>query len=351
MYVIGLCTSFLGLITLPQPTPTTATTKSVSKPIAKAASKEVAQSNLCPHRKPSIEIVEDEDKDNDRQQKKFLSSDALHILERADGSDNPDDGDDDDMPGLVTDSDCTDDEGDEDEQMEECKESAEEELKCLSKDWNSPIYVFFKQTPSIEYINNRCVHVFECIAKGCKGRGNGHYVRHYLDTTDAKSMSNLCKHAKNCWSEVVVAAVDGTKNVNVAQEAIQNLKNVDSSITVVFKRVSKEKVTYSHRQDTKTEAWAEIIRWVAESKRPFQVIVKMLQENDGTLSFATNAWMSPNHKAYVAITVHFEHEGIPISTLLDLVDVAKSHSGVNLVTAFAQVLEEFGISDKVLSKL
>jgi hypothetical protein len=34
--------------------------------------------------------------------------------------------------------------------------------------------------------------------------------------------------------------------------------------------------------------------------------------------------------------------------LLDLVEVAKSHSGVNLAAAFAQVLEEFGISDKVM---
>ena len=53
---------------------------------------------------------------------------------------------------------------------------------------------------------------------------------------------------------------------------------------------------------------------------------------------------------YVAITVHFEHDGVPISMLLDLVEVAKSHSGVNLAVAFAQVLEEFSISDKVLSK-
>lgn len=34
--------------------------------------------------------------------------------------------------------------------------------------------------------------------------------------------------------------------------------------------------------------------------------------------------------------------------LLDLVEVAKSHTGVNLAVAFAQVLEEFGISDKVV---
>jgi len=37
--------------------------------------------------------------------------------------------------------------------------------------------------------------------------------------------------------------------------------------------------------------------------------------------------------------------------LLDLVEVAKSHSGENLAIAFAEVLEEFGISDKVRAKL
>ena len=33
--------------------------------------------------------------------------------------------------------------------------------------------------------------------------------------------------------------------------------------------------------------------------------------------------------------------------LLDIVEVAKSHSDVNLAAAFAQILDEFGISDKV----
>lgn len=41
------------------------------------------------------------------------------------------------------------------------------------------------------------------------------------------------------------------------------------------------------------------------------------------LNFATDAWTSPNHRAFVAITVHLEHEGEPISLLLDVVEVAK----------------------------
>lgn len=36
--------------------------------------------------------------------------------------------------------------------------------------------------------------------------------------------------------------------------------------------------------------------------------------------------------------------------LLDIVELACSHSGLNLAAAFAKILEDFGISDKV-SKL
>ena len=36
--------------------------------------------------------------------------------------------------------------------------------------------------------------------------------------------------------------------------------------------------------------------------------------------------------------------------LLDLIEVARSHSGLNLAAAFAKVLEDFGISDKVSKK-
>jgi hypothetical protein len=58
-------------------------------------------------------------------------------------------------------------------------------------------------------------------------------------------------------------------------------------------------------------------------------------------------WTSPNHKAFVAVTVHFENNGEPMCILLDLVEVAESHSGLNLAAAFAKILEDFGISDKV----
>ena len=48
-----------------------------------------------------------------------------------------------------------------------------------------------------------------------------------------------------------------------------------------------------------------------------------VQEYDGKLSFATDAWTSPNHRAFIAITVHLEVNGQPLRLLLDLVEVAK----------------------------
>jgi hypothetical protein len=71
------------------------------------------------------------------------------------------------------------------------------------------------------------------------------------------------------------------------------------------------------------------------------------QEYDGALSFTTDAWMSPNYKAYIAVSVHFEQDGVPVSMLLDIVEVARSHSGLNLAAAFAKILDDFGISNKV----
>lgn len=52
-------------------------------------------------------------------------------------------------------------------------------------------------------------------------------------------------------------------------------------------------------------------------------IAKMLQTYDGELNFATDAWTSPNHKAFVAVSVHLEHEGEPLAMLLDIIEVAK----------------------------
>ena len=92
------------------------------------------------------------------------------------------------------------------------------------QDWNSPIYAFFKAIPMIEYIQGCRLHVFECTATHCKGKGNGRLVRRYLDTGDAKSTSNLRKHAKICWGEDTVTAADQTGSVAAARDVLSKTK-------------------------------------------------------------------------------------------------------------------------------
>ena len=134
----------------------------------------------------------------------------------------------------------------------------------LAKDWNAPIYAFFHPIPSIDYIGNpaRRVHVFECNAKTCNGKGTcRRHVRRYLDTSDGKSTSNLRRHAKVCWGDDAVVAADAAKTHAAAREVVEkSLGMPDKSITAMFERVKgNAQVTYSHRQHTKTEVRYAIV--------------------------------------------------------------------------------------------
>ncbi|KAF5332362.1 hypothetical protein D9758_016948 [Tetrapyrgos nigripes] len=221
------------------------------------------------------------------------------------------------------------------------------EIENLIKGWSSPVYAFFQPTPAVD-----------------KAR---------------KNMQSLG-----------LAALESVKGMNpgdACKSARRYLR--DGNITTAFKRVGKKgTVTYSHCTHTSWETRAEIVHWVSESGRPFaivkdrgfqslmktgrpgyylphpttvardvktvfakthQQIASMLQEYEGDINFATDAWSSPNHRAYIAITVHLEHRGEPLTFLLDFVKVATSHSGENLARVFAEVLAEFGIEEKILS--
>jgi hypothetical protein len=112
------------------------------------------------------------------------------------------------------------------------------------QEWTSPIYVFFKQTPCVEYVDSRRAHVFMCAAGRCKGK-NGRDVHCFLDKGDRKSTSNLRKHAKTCWESEAVEAVDNTHDVDAAREILSKANKRDGSITTKFKRIGKGKVTYS----------------------------------------------------------------------------------------------------------
>ena len=80
----------------------------------------------------------------------------------------------------------------------------------------------------------------------------------------------------------------------------------------------------------------------------------------------TNAWTLPNHWAFIAWMVYLQHDSKMLSFLLDFVEVPEVnlfyllllqtfllplkfelHTGVVMANAFQEMLECFGLQDKV----
>jgi len=118
-------------------------------------------------------------------------------------------------------------------------------LAWLWKEWDAPIYVFFKPLPTIGYINNHKAHIFQCATIQCCAWT--WFVCCFLDKGNAKSTSNLWCHAKACWGEEVVATADGICDISMARMAIQNCKSIDGSIIAAFWQLGRGTVTYSHQ--------------------------------------------------------------------------------------------------------
>ncbi|KAI9067826.1 hypothetical protein FKP32DRAFT_1608155 [Trametes sanguinea] len=133
----------------------------------------------------------------------------------------------------------------------------------FKKSIKSPAYAFFQV--SLPHVHSkRPYFVFTC-------RSCNHTINRYMDTKDAKSTGNLLKHARECYGHSVVGRIMEAKTLKDARAATQSFLE-DGKITSVFQRKDKGKVTYSHRQHTHTETRVEIVRWVAESLRPFNIV-------------------------------------------------------------------------------
>jgi hypothetical protein len=122
----------------------------------------------------------------------------------------------------------------------------------LKKEWTAPVYAFFDPEATIEYVDGRRSHVFRCTAKPCKMRERN--VRRFLDKGDAKSTSNLRKHAKKCWGDHVVASADNAECANEVRDTGVGGQLSPGLITAAFERSGKGKITYSHVQHTRTKS-------------------------------------------------------------------------------------------------
>ena len=164
----------------------------------------------------------------------------------------------------------------------------------------------------------------------------------------------------------------------------------NGSIFSLFARQGQKPVQYSHRSHTNPEVRARLVKWITENNRPTNIvndwelrdlltagrphinipshhtvsrdikacfdkcherIAKILREHPGRLHFATDAWTSPNHRAFVAWTVHLEFQGQMLIFLLDIVELPVSHTGVTMAKAFQEMLTHFGLQQKVCTAI
>ncbi|KAL1690457.1 hypothetical protein GGG16DRAFT_55660, partial [Schizophyllum commune] len=240
----------------------------------------------------------------------------------------------------------------------------------LQQGWTGFIYAFYKPHVALEYVSGkggiqRLAHVFLCFNKGCQ-----HSIRRYQDTSDKYSTGNMLRHAESCWGKEAVKIARTHDDCDTARAKVVEPLKFSGKLTVAFARQGKGKITYSTRQHTKTETKAEIVKWMAQSFRPFSLVeddgfktlmktgrpeyylpsrstvsrdvkrvfarsrsrvARFLQDYEGDLSFQTDMWTSPNHIPYMGTTVTFEHKGSPVTIVLDVVQVAKVRFSYQLI--------------------
>ena len=116
-------------------------------------------------------------------------------------------------------------------------------------------------------MDGRRYHSFQCANKSCKFS-----CHRFLDKGDSGSTGNLRRHARRCWGDEALEAAEAAENINEARDSIVVSLNMTGSISEAFERKGKGRVTYSTRQHTRAETRAELVHWVAQSLRPFNIV-------------------------------------------------------------------------------
>ncbi|KAJ7443754.1 hypothetical protein B0H11DRAFT_1747851 [Mycena galericulata] len=174
------------------------------------------------------------------------------------------------------------------------------------------------------------------------------------ESKDASSTKNLHTHAKKCWGTDNVKAAAKVKDLAQARKLLKDNAGVQNQkLTDIFKQhEAAGGESFSHvpltNEQSRLRPFAivkdRVYRKLMKSGRPSSYIpspstvardVKVLfektrerfkrrfQNTPACISLATDAWTSPNHHAYVAVSGHWEENGQRRNCLLDFVEVPK----------------------------
>ncbi|KAJ7050239.1 hypothetical protein C8F01DRAFT_1001087, partial [Mycena amicta] len=223
------------------------------------------------------------------------------------------------------------------------------------KTWRSHIYAFYHGDVAIEYRKGQLHHVFTCAARNCKKK-----IARNQTTMDKHSTQNLRSHAKKCWGEDNILAAEKVQNLNEARRVLRaSTGATNQRLTDIFKaHAVNDGETFSHVPLTKEQSRClrpfcivkdRAYRFLMKSGRPStyipspSTVARDVNElftktrdriknhfqarstnTTGCVSLATDAWTSPNHRAFVAVSGHWEEEGKRHNCLLDFVEVPKA---------------------------
>ncbi|KAI6018856.1 hypothetical protein EDC04DRAFT_2576194 [Pisolithus marmoratus] len=134
------------------------------------------------------------------------------------------------------------------------------------KEWTSSIYAFFSPVPAIAYVNGRHCHVFKCLGKSCK-----HSMHWILDKADKGSTGNMRRHVWSCWGQDMLDAAGSVATLEASHTLVQKF-SANGSIVHSFKQKGKGKLAYSNWRHTKAETRVEIVCWILESLRPYEIV-------------------------------------------------------------------------------
>ena len=88
---------------------------------------------------------------------------------------------------------------------------------------------------------------------------------------------------------------------------LPHARTVARNVTLVFAR-TKERIA----------EMLQVRLYKAHEKRS-----QHYQNYNGKLNFATDAWMAPNHRAFITVTMHLEQQGVPLALPLDIIEVSR----------------------------
>ncbi|KAF9036401.1 hypothetical protein BDP27DRAFT_1528361, partial [Rhodocollybia butyracea] len=221
----------------------------------------------------------------------------------------------------------------------------------------APIYAFFHADPDVDFDNDGTAEyvTFSCAA--CRTQ-----VRQGHKTTDKASTGALIRHAKSCWGDKAVSAVQQSKSLDKARDAIG--RKGQSKLTAALRTVkgwaeskvtqppTKKSIRFAARPFRLVED--RCYCWLQREGRPTQYIpskemvsrdVKHLyQQTKEKLAqelqvseIAIDCWTSPNHRTWMSTTTSRIRKGTGghkelVTHLLDSIELPCSHSAINMAT-------------------